>query len=145
MTLTSAPAAGNYSAAVLSRIVTRGLYIGNIAYDAAAGTLIRTDGTSWLDDGFLEGPLFKITGLAGATGLYKINTISGTNPTVTGPLFKLDKITLTGETPLPSMPSPKGTATLTVTQWAAVATFTPENWYKPVAVNLVADTYFTLA
>src|SRR5262249_34573614 len=121
--------------AILSRIVNRGLYTGSIAYDAAAGTLTRTDGTSWLDDGFLEGQRFKITGLAGATGTYMINTISGTAP------GKLDRITLTGETPLPS----SGTATLTLTQWAAVATFTPANWYMPITVNLLADTWFTLA
>src|SRR5262249_6204282 len=54
---------------------------------------------------------------------------------------KLDRITLTGETPLPS----SGTATLTLTQWAAVATFTPANWYMPITVNLLADTWFTLA
>src|SRR5262249_5108035 len=134
LTLTSAPAAPGTYTAVLSRIVNRGLYTGSIAYNAAAGTLTRTDGTSWLDDGFLEGQLFMITGLSGATALYKINTISGTAANL------LNVITLTGQFPLLS----SGIGTLTLTQWAAVATFTPSNWYLPQTVNLLADTYFNL-
>ena len=112
-----------------SAVVNKGLYTGNIAYNAAARTLIRTDGSSWLDDGFLEGQTIKITGFA---GIYKINTISGTAAN------RLDKITLTGQTALPS----SGTGELTVTQWAAVATFTPANWYVPMTVNLLSDTWF---
>src|SRR5262249_27775575 len=132
MILTTAPAAGGtFTSAFISRIVNKGLYTGRIAYDAAAGTLTRTDGTSWLDDGFLEGQLFQITGLSGAAATYKIESITGTGPN------KLDVLTLTGHPALPSGVS--GTATLTVTQWAAVATFTPTNWYVPVTVNLLAD------
>src|SRR5262249_46283013 len=106
LTLTTTPSAPGTYDAIISRIVNRGLYTGSIAYDAAAGTLTRTDGTSWLDDGFLEGQLLKVTGLNGATALYKINTIDGTAA------GKLDRITLTGQDPLPST----GTATLTFTQ-----------------------------
>ena len=46
--------------AVLSRVVTRGVYSGSVTYDDGTGTLRRTDGQSWLDAGFLEGQLITI-------------------------------------------------------------------------------------
>ena len=67
------PAAGTYTGALISRVVSLGLYTGDVDYDSATGTLTRTDGTSWLDSGFLEGQLIKIG--ADAT-LYKIELIS---------------------------------------------------------------------
>ncbi|HMC67647.1 MAG TPA: hypothetical protein VKJ07_00700, partial [Mycobacteriales bacterium] len=51
MTLTAAPSVPGTYTAFLSRVVNRGLYTGSVAYDSARGTLTRTDGTSWLDDG----------------------------------------------------------------------------------------------
>ena len=55
----------------------RGYYNGSIIYDATLGTLTRADGSSWLDDGFLEGQNFKITGFA---TLLKVQALSGTDP-----------------------------------------------------------------
>ena len=50
LTLTTAPGRRHLHAARSSAaLVNRGLYTGSIAYDAAPGTLTRTDGTSWLD------------------------------------------------------------------------------------------------
>jgi hypothetical protein len=74
MTLTTTPAASGVFDAIISRIVNRGLYTGSITANGGAFTLTRNDGTSWLDDGFLEGQLIQITGLSGATATYKINT-----------------------------------------------------------------------
>src|SRR5262249_52885656 len=58
------------------------------------GTLTRTDGSSWLDSGFLEGQLFQLSGAGAPGGLvnktFKIDLITGTNLNGTGSQFKLD-------------------------------------------------------
>jgi hypothetical protein len=136
--LTAAPGDGTYNGVDISKLLD---------------TLVRTDGTSWLDSGFLEGELFEVTGnVAFAGKLFKIDSVTGTtaNP--------LDELVLTDHSPLsPSATamSPadllpgSGTATLTVTQWAPVITFTGSdsatpNWYVPVTVGVVADPWFDL-
>ncbi len=53
----------------------------------------------------------------------------------------LDVITLTAK----DKPTADIDGSLTVTQWAAVVTFTPENWYQPVSVGLEADPWYLLA
>ncbi|MEY2518223.1 MAG: large repetitive protein, partial [bacterium] len=133
LTLTSAPAAGVYSGAIISRLVTKGLFSGGVAYDATAGTLTRTDATSWLDDGFLEGQLIQVGSDA---AIYKIESITGTTSSRLDVLKLTDKAKPVGG----SVP-----ASVTVTQWAAVVTFDATNWYQPVTVPLVADPWFDLA
>jgi hypothetical protein len=68
MTLTSAPAAGTYNATSISRIVNHGLFSGGVTFGVdgttGLGTITRSDHSSWLDDGFLEGQSFKIDGSA---------------------------------------------------------------------------------
>ena len=61
LTLNGAPASGAHTGKI----------------DRLSGALIRDDGKSWLDAGFLEGQLFKVTGGAFGDDLYKINTITG--------------------------------------------------------------------
>ncbi|MFZ1880264.1 MAG: Calx-beta domain-containing protein [Gaiellaceae bacterium] len=157
LTLASGPTDGAYANAVITK---------------ATGTLIRTDGSSWLDSGFLEGQLIQLT-LPDGTDfgcndnnthstpgkcLYKIEMITGTDAT------KTDKISLTSTT-LVSAYAPdtligSGTATLAVLQWAAVAHFLPPSatnlprtcpdatcgdWYVPINVTVAADPFFEIA
>ena len=132
LTLTTAPTAGSYADALISRLVTRGLYTGGVSYDFATGALTRTDGTSWLDSGFLEGQLIKI---GADPTLYKIELISGTAAN------RLDVMRLTDKAKPANGSVPAGA---TITQWAAVLTFDGTNWYQPVTVPLVADPWFDL-
>ena len=148
-------ASGTFSGAdgkgiIISQLQVKGVYTGLIDYTrtVTSDTLIRHDGTSWLDAGFLEGQLIQIGGF---DGTFKIQLIDGTGP------GKTDRITLTGHpTPLPGT----GQANLTVTQWADVAHFlAPDpapaprtcppascgDWYLPITVPIVADPFFQLA
>ena len=133
LTLTASAGTGPLAGTTISRLVAKGLFTGAVAYDATLGTLTRTDGTSWLDDGFLEGQLIKIGSDSTA---YKIELISGTTAS------KLDVLKLTDKAK-PAAGSV--TPTSTVTQWAAVITFNDTNWYIPVTVPVVADPYFDLS
>jgi Ca2+-binding RTX toxin-like protein len=128
---TPTPPAAALPAAVLSRIVTRGLYTGDLTYDAATGTVHRTDGQSWLDAGFLEGQLVTI---GSSAQRYKIQLISSSTSGA------LDLMTLTTLARPPTALS----GILTVMQWAAVVTFDSTNWWQPVTVDLVADPYYVL-
>ncbi|HET7128184.1 MAG TPA: hypothetical protein VFJ93_03815, partial [Gaiellaceae bacterium] len=109
------------------------------------GTLIRTDGTSWLDSGFLEGQLIRVTQPDGVTDLacnqhttynnagsvtclYKIEMITGTDAQ------KTNKISLTstssvgpfaGSAYRPDELGAAGDQQLAVVQWAWNAYFTP--------------------
>ncbi len=57
--------AGGASCVTLGKVVNQGIFSGLVNYDGCAsmvngacvGTLTRVDGSSWLDDGFLEGQL----------------------------------------------------------------------------------------
>ncbi|HEY6030129.1 MAG TPA: hypothetical protein VIU44_06180, partial [Gaiellaceae bacterium] len=113
--LGAAPTAGVYHNKTLTKVT---------------GTLVRNDGGSWLDAGFLEGQLIKIDGATctdysgDGQCVYKIELISGTDQNRT------DKISLTS-TRLPGAAAPyrpdelasAGSGHLTIVQWAAVATF----------------------
>jgi hypothetical protein len=115
-----------------------GLYTGSVIWDSTSYTLTRTDGSSWLDSGFLEGQLVRFNGdTSGDT--YKIQLIHGTTST------KLDQLTLT---PVGTPPLSAGPATVTVTEWAPQVTFTggpTGNWYQPATVTVSADPNFSLA
>ena len=110
-----------------------GLYTGTITWDPTTRTLTRTDGSSWLDDGFLEGQLVRFNGAT--TGpTYKIQSIHGTTSSV------LDQLTLTS-TATPSLSN----GVVTVTEWAPQVTFDQTNWWQDVTVKLSADPDFVLA
>src|SRR5262249_47602165 len=135
LTLTAAPAPGTYTGAEASKLLD---------------TLRRTDGTSWLDSGFLEGQLIQIDGISGFTGTMKVELI-----TTSGDPKKLDLMVLTDHPASPGGPVPysgrlpgSGTGVLTVTQLAVRVTFTappdpnnPDggNWFTKVTVPVVAD------
>ncbi|HEX4527110.1 MAG TPA: PKD domain-containing protein [Gaiellaceae bacterium] len=132
MTFGSALPVFNYNTATISKIT---------------GTLIRTDGTSWLDSGFLEGQLIRVTlpdgttdlgcsdnttynDAAPVTCLYKIEMITGTDPQ------KTNKISLTstsstgpfaGSPYRPDELTVSGDQQLAVVQWAWDAYFSPPN------------------
>jgi Ca2+-binding RTX toxin-like protein len=143
-----AASAGTFANVTLSQLRERGVFAGGVTWNQAANTLVRTDGSSWLDSGFLEGQLIKIDGFA---GMFKIQLIDGTGA------GKTDRATLTGHpTALPA----SGTANLTITQWAAVASFTPPdpgnapqtcpvatcgNWYQGLVIPLLADPFFQIS
>jgi len=122
---------GPLSGVSISRLVSHGIFTGEVSYDFATGSITRTDGSSWLDNGFFEGQLIKIGADA---DLYKIESFSSANGGV------LNVMTLTAKD------KPAALAGLTtITQWAAVAHFDTVNWDDQLTVNVVADPFFDLA
>ena len=127
--------------AVSYAAVTGASFSGTATYNATAGTLTLAASTcsnpNWMSYGFAVGQLFQING----TGpLYKIQALTATVLTVTTATLNV----LTGAetvTPLPFTGT--GSAKVTLKQWAAVVTFTCNNWWVPVTVRVVADPYFT--
>jgi hypothetical protein len=119
---------------------TKGLYTGSVAFNPTLGTLTRTDGSSWLDSGFLEGQLIQITGYS---QLYKIESLTGPGVSV---------LTVTPATINPTtgvetaglLPLSGPQTNVTVTEWAPVVRFTPSNWMTPVTVPLLADPYYSV-
>ena len=75
ITLSAAlPAGGTFAGVSLQRVPPAGLFTGAVTWDAGTKVLTRNDGTSWLDNGFLEGQLVRFTGV---TGTFKIQSIFG--------------------------------------------------------------------
>jgi hypothetical protein len=110
-----------------------GLYTGTVTWNETTRTLTRADGSSWLDDGFLEGQLLRFNG-ATAGAVYKVQRIDGS---AAGKLDQLT-VTLTGDAPALT------NGVLTVTRWAAQVTFTTDNWYQAVTVTVTADPDYVL-
>ena len=110
--------AATLSTATVSRMVNRGLFTGNVTYDAATNAVIRHDGSNWLADGFLEGQRIRIKTGANA-GDYKIALIDGPDGAY-GTVMHLTLERL--------ISAALGEVT-TVTQLAAVVTFTPADHY----------------
>jgi hypothetical protein len=123
----------------ISRLLDRGLYTGQISYDADARMLRRVDGSSWLDSRFYEGQLIKIDGI---DELLKIESFGTTEDCGT---CVLDRLILTRAASAVGDLSDFGPQLRTVTQWAAVITFTAPtaghvgDWFDPVTIVLVAD------
>ncbi len=123
------------SAVQLSRVVPSGLFTGPTTYATGldpvtgltVGILTRTDGASWLDNGFLEGQLVQFSGVSGT---FKIQSIFGSN---------LSEMSFT----VVSVPGMLASSTsLSVTEVAPVVTFDDTNWWKPVDVEVSADPSF---
>ena len=115
-TLTTAPGAGTFAGAVISRLVTAPRPVHRQdRVRLAAGTLTRTDGTSWLDDGFLEGQLIKIGSDPAPS---RSSSISGTHR----PGSTSSRSPAKATEPLAAASRARH---LTLTQWAAVVTFSP--------------------
>ncbi len=122
-----------------SMTVTGGL--ANGAYTSVnkmLGTLTRTDGTSWLDSGFLEGQIFRTSTFG--TDTFKVDLITGSADKLLDVLVISDPYL--GATVVPSqvkLITSGSDATMTVTQWAAVATFTTADWFTQKTIQVVAD------
>src|SRR5205814_852164 len=119
----------------INTLTDRGIYTGSLSYsalDAAdtsahqGGDLVRTDGKSWLDSGFIEGQLIQI---AGVTGTFKIEFITDA---VAGS-GKLDKAILTAVLPGSGTIGTSG-STANVIQVARQLTFTTSTWYTQQTV-----------
>src|SRR4029077_10740051 len=128
---------GTFSGVGLSALTEDGTYTGTtghtVTYDAAAGTLTRDDGTSWLDSKFIEGQQIQI---GADPAIYKIGSFSS----AAGGNLNVLKLTRTAQ------PAPGSVAvTTTVNEVAPVVTFTTANWYVPVTVPLLGDVDFPLA
>lgn len=137
ITLATAPGlSGNIASATLFEVTRDGSYSGTVNADAGARTFARTDGGSWLADGFLEGQRVRIADAQGVSGDFKIALISGANAT------RDDVLTLTAEGVVP--PSFKGPVSLTIQRIAASVLFTQNNYFTPYLVTLRADPNFTL-
>ena len=106
--------------------------------DLGGRRITRTDGSSWLADGFLEGQRVRVINVANPLQFVdlKIAVIRGTNT------LKDETLQFTAEGVTPAWWL---TATaVTVNRLAAVATFTPTNWYLQQTVVLKADPLFAL-
>src|SRR2546430_7256372 len=141
MLLDGAGVSGNVA---IDNLTDRGIYTGSLTYtsldatDPSAnkgGTLLRTDGKSWLDSGFIEGQLIQIGTLS---TVYKIEFITDA---VAGS-GKLDLARLT--TAIGASGSLAAGSTANVVQVARTLTFTPGNWYTQQTVPLLADPLFDL-
>ncbi|MGH3049730.1 MAG: beta strand repeat-containing protein [Gaiellaceae bacterium] len=137
------PAAGTFgpyatqgaAPVTLSRVVPAGLFAGGVTSGtdtdpttgASTTVLIRSDGQSWLDNGFLEGQLVQ---LSGVSGTFKIQSIFGPG---------LSEMSFTAA---PSLPA---SGTVSVTEYAPVATFDATNWWQPVTVDVSADDAFKIS
>src|SRR5258705_10179326 len=128
MTLDSAPGTGS-AAGDIALLTDRGIFTGGLTYTATdatdtsahvGGGLVRSDGKSWLDSGFIEGQLIQIAGLSGT---YKIEFITDS---VAGS-GKLDLARLT--TVLPGSGTITAGSAANVVQVARTVTFTTSNWY----------------
>jgi len=131
MTLTTSfPTNGAATNIKISKLVRNGVYTGQVSFDVANNRLTRTDGGSWLADGFREGQRIVINGI---TGDFKIALIRGSNAT------KDNVLQFTAERTLPAT----ATATKTITRLGAVLTFTTTNWSTPQTVEVQADPFYT--
>ena len=112
----------------LAEVVPSGLFTGAVTYTTGTdptsghvvGIVTRTDGGSWLDNGFLEGQLVQFSGV---TGTFKIQTIFGST---------LSQLSVTAASIPGMLPS---SASLSVTEVAPVVTFDSTDWYQPVTVT----------
>jgi Bacterial Ig-like domain/RTX calcium-binding nonapeptide repeat (4 copies) len=139
---TAAPVTGTFNGVALDSLSEQGVYTGTSGHLLSFGTtsnslslgntvttITRTDGSSWLDSGFVEGELVEISGIGGTFKIESFSSSLGGSDNV---------LQLTAQI------SGAPPATATVTQWAEVITFTPSNWYQAVTVPLVADPNFVL-
>src|SRR5260370_6252168 len=138
LTLTTpAPVPATFTGVAISKLTEQGVYTGTlghtVSYNAATGELTRNDGTSWLDSGFIEGQLIKISGDP-AVGIYKIQSFSS----VRGCNLNRMKLTSAGK-PVSIDANP------TITQWAAPVTLSTINRFQQVDVPLLADVNYLLA
>ncbi|MFZ1411071.1 MAG: hypothetical protein WAS07_06420, partial [Micropruina sp.] len=142
------PAALAGSDVMISRLTRVGLWTGNVLTAAdpepadpsglGGRRITRTDNSSWLRDGFLEGQRVRVTNVANPLQFVdlKIAVIRGTNT------LKDETLQFTAEGATPAWWL---TATaVTVNRLAAVATFTPTTWYLQQTVVLKADPLFAL-
>jgi hypothetical protein len=156
----------------LSAVLVASSY-SNFQISKITGTLTRTDGTSWLDSGFLEGQLIQVrqsdglTPLAGCVDvngdgskcLFKIEMITGTDSQKTNKI-SLTSTTLGGAYAPDQLPAANPGTNLAVVQYAWVAYFEaptagnpPQtcpvadcgSWYKALTIPLLADPFFELA
>ncbi len=148
-------ATGN-SCVTIGQVVNQGLYTGNVSINACAtsvmvgstktctsATITRTDGSSWLDDGFLEGQLFQLNG---AGPLFKVQALTGTTQnevnilTITNADFSTAGAeSATALNDIATVAS----GVVTFREWAPELTFNANNWYVPVSIPVLADPYYS--
>jgi Ca2+-binding RTX toxin-like protein len=117
----------------LSDLTREGVYMGEVTVNTTDRRLIRTDDSSWLADGFLEGQRVRVTNAANPAQFadFKIAIIRGENDT------KDEKIEFTAVGALPAWLT--GTLDVDVNRIAVVATFTDTDWYVQQTITLEAD------
>jgi hypothetical protein len=129
ITVTGSFASNGPFSVSLQRLARNGTYTGQVSFDAVNNRLVRTDGGSWLADGFAEGQRIRIDGV----GDFKIALIRGTSAT------KDNVLQLTAERVLPaSTPGMR-----TVNRIAAVVTFTTTNWNVAQTVEVGVDPFYS--
>lgn len=124
LTVAATLSAGTYAGVGLALVTRDGLFIGSATWDGATQLLTRSDGRSWLDDGFLEGQLVQVAGQ-----LLMIQSVGG--PGLTQLAFTAANLTL-----------PSGALRLEHVAQAIV--FTPDNWYQPQTVTVAANAAYVL-
>ncbi|MGD8331436.1 MAG: hypothetical protein PVJ49_18535, partial [Acidobacteriota bacterium] len=139
---------------VLSDLTREGVYDGQIEFEIGTDSdgndyrrIVRTDASSWLADGFLEGQMVRVTNLDNPTQTvdYKIAIIRGDNATFDDKLeFVISDDPLTGanEDPDPAWWTDGNTVNVSVTRLAAVVTFTDTDWYVERDIQLTPDRFY---
>ena len=122
MTVSGAPTNGNYT-----------------GVNKMLGMLTRLDGGSWLDNGFLEGQLFQTDTFGASTFKIDLITDSVAGNKKLDLLVISDPARVNSVVPNAAKLVTSGTATMSLTQWAAVLTHTTSDWYVTKTINLVAD------
>ena len=137
----------------LSRLALEGYFEGQVSFaDTSGGTpqggwqIVRSDSSSWLADGFLEGQWVEVCVSAGAgvctgtTGRFKVAVIRGENATKDEKLELRSYVDLDGNFHLVDDLSAFGaSATVLIRRIAAVAHFSASDWYEEQRVDLRAD------
>ena len=118
---------------VLADLTREGDFTGEVSVDTLNRRLVRTDDSSWLADGFLEGQRVRVINAANPlqSADFKIAIIRGDNET------KDEKIEFTAEGTLPVWLT--GTLDVQVTRIAVLATFSDTDWYVLQEITLEAD------
>ncbi|MGH3371224.1 MAG: hypothetical protein ACRDPR_14630, partial [Nocardioidaceae bacterium] len=142
---------GVFNDIVISTLTWKGSWDGQATVEAPeqdgfdtweGWTLVRTDNTGWLADGFLEGQWVEICDQNLACGRFKIQVIRGTNKTFDNELEL--RYVREGANPVEFEDSLAGFANgnFTVRRIAAVAHFNDSNWFEEQNVVLEADVHF---
>ncbi len=145
---------GTANGVIISTLSRRAIWTGAATVEAPeqdpfgtweGWTLVRTDNTGWLADGFLEGQWVEICDQADTCGRFKVQLIRGTNRTKDNELelrFVPDGLDADLLIDFEDSLAAFVDGTFDVVRIAAVAHFDDDNWFEEQEIVLQADVFF---